>query len=362
MDRFTRLVFLILLLNFYNYFAIGDGIGANRVDVQDCVPPSISPKGKLFLCGTNKVTLYASQGFSEYRWHHDGMLIEGANSESLTVNSPGLYEITAIDANGCEMISAPTEVLEAQNEDSIPLENFISTNGIKTEKGFRFCPGESIQLTVLGNFFGYVWTGGEDNLTSTVTITEPGTYEIAARVTPECALTQTIIVTTFMAPLVEVEVADTIFRTGESISFFATGAESYSWFPAEGLSNPNIANPTASPSKTTTYQVTGMGANGCSATEIITLYLDSNEINLNPPKVFSANRQMFWEIENIDAYPNLELVIFNRQGLEVFKAKPYLNNWNATFRGSPLPKGDYYFVMRGQGKQNLKTGSILVLR
>jgi hypothetical protein len=51
----------------------------------------------------------------------------------------------------------------------------------------------------------------------------------------------------------------------------ATGATTYSWSPATGLSNANIANPVASPSATTTYTVTAMNAAGCSGTATVTV-------------------------------------------------------------------------------------------
>jgi gliding motility-associated-like protein len=45
----------------------------------------------------------------------------------------------------------------------------------------------------------------------------------------------------------------------------ASGGNTYSWSPPTGLSNPNIANPTASPNTTTIYTVT-VGVNGCPKT------------------------------------------------------------------------------------------------
>lgn len=45
----------------------------------------------------------------------------------------------------------------------------------------------------------------------------------------------------------------------------------YSWSPTTGLSNPNIKNPTASPSSTTTYTVTASTANGCTASSSTTV-------------------------------------------------------------------------------------------
>lgn len=47
----------------------------------------------------------------------------------------------------------------------------------------------------------------------------------------------------------------------------------YSWYPANGLSSTNIANPTAKPATTTTYTVTITDENGCNASSSVTVYV-----------------------------------------------------------------------------------------
>ncbi len=61
----------------------------------------------------------------------------------------------------------------------------------------------------------------------------------------------------------------------------AAGGTSYSWAPAGGLSNPNIANPTAAPGATTTYTVSVLGANGCTGTDDVI-------VTVNPVPVANA--------------------------------------------------------------------------
>src|SRR6185369_11172675 len=61
----------------------------------------------------------------------------------------------------------------------------------------------------------------------------------------------------------------------------ATGGINYSWSPALGLSNPNIQNPQASPVSTTVYSVTVTDANGCSASDNIT-------VKVNPLPIANA--------------------------------------------------------------------------
>ena len=51
-------------------------------------------------------------------------------------------------------------------------------------------------------------------------------------------------------------IPSTSICTGLSTQLNATGGYSYSWSPASSLSNPNIANPVATPNVTTTYTVT----------------------------------------------------------------------------------------------------------
>lgn len=61
---------------------------------------------------------------------------------------------------------------------------------------------------------------------------------------------------------------DTIITQGQSTQLNATGGTSYSWTPTTGLSNPNIANPIASPATTTTYIVTATNG-GCSMKDTV---------------------------------------------------------------------------------------------
>jgi gliding motility-associated-like protein len=60
----------------------------------------------------------------------------------------------------------------------------------------------------------------------------------------------------------------------------ASGGVTYSWSPTTGLSNPNISNPTATPSATTTYTVTVTDASGCSGTATVTVTVNP-QISLN---------------------------------------------------------------------------------
>ncbi|MEM6966561.1 MAG: gliding motility-associated C-terminal domain-containing protein, partial [Bacteroidota bacterium] len=59
-----------------------------------------------------------------------------------------------------------------------------------------------------------------------------------------------------------------------------------------------------------------------------------------------------------------EIVIFNRFGHTVFKASPYLNNWNGILQtnGSALPEGTYFYVLKIAGESKDFSGFITVKR
>ena len=67
---------------------------------------------------------------------------------------------------------------------------------------------------------------------------------------------------------------DVTICKGDSASLTATGGTTYSWSPALGLDNPNIATPVATPIATTTYIVTVSNAVGCSATDNVTVFVN----------------------------------------------------------------------------------------
>jgi len=68
---------------------------------------------------------------------------------------------------------------------------------------------------------------------------------------------------------------------GNSVNLTSAGGGTYSWIPSTGLSNPNIYNPVASPTLTTSYVVTVTSALNCSNTDTVF-------ITVNPQPIVNA--------------------------------------------------------------------------
>lgn len=68
---------------------------------------------------------------------------------------------------------------------------------------------------------------------------------------------------------------DQLLCAGQTFELLAAGGQSYTWSPAESLSDPAVPNPTASPTTTTTYTVEAIDINGCPAHAEVTLFMDA---------------------------------------------------------------------------------------
>ncbi|MBK8443327.1 MAG: hypothetical protein IPL35_07915 [Sphingobacteriales bacterium] len=107
---------------------------------------------------------------------------------------------------------------------------------------------------------------------ATVTVNNYGSY-VFTWITTNCSCPPNgdQVTITFENPNHANAGADVAICQGQSTQLNASGGISYSWSPASGLSNPNIANPTASPNNTTTYTVTVVNAQGCTDTDQVTI-------------------------------------------------------------------------------------------
>ncbi len=109
------------------------------------------------------------------------------------------------------------------------------------------------------------------DVTTTFTVTTTDRYT--------CQGTSDMIVTVNPAPTPDAG-PDVTICPGSSTQLNASGGATYSWAPTTGLSNPNIANPIASPASTTAYFVTVTAAGGCTQVDFVTVSV-SMVLNVN---------------------------------------------------------------------------------
>jgi gliding motility-associated-like protein len=73
----------------------------------------------------------------------------------------------------------------------------------------------------------------------------------------------------------------------------------------------------------------------------------------------------FWEIEDIDRYPDAVIQVYNRWGSLLFSAKGdnyNSNKWDGTHNGEILPVGTYYYIINLNNDSDPQSGPITIVR
>jgi len=222
------------------------------------------------ICRGSSTQLVASGGIS-YTWSPStGLSSPTIANPTASPTVPTTYSVMIATANGCTKVEQVT----------VGVEDIIT----KVSPNTSICKGSSTQLIANGGS-SYSWspTTGLNN----ATIGNP----IAS---PTVSTTYTVVITNTLGctkvEQVEVGVQDihttispnTNICTGTSTQLIASGGITYNWSPTVGLSNPTIANPIASPSATTDYQVVITNSHGCQNVEHVTVGVYELSTTISP--------------------------------------------------------------------------------
>ena len=139
------------------------------------------------------------------------------------------------------------------------------------------CPGDSLQLQATGGV-SYAWFPTAGLTSSTIPnpiaiVTGTRTYYVTVTDANGCTDVDTVVITQQAAPNIWAGQDQTISFPNDSVQLQGTGAVTYQWTPATGLSCTNCPNPKASPAATTTYTLRGFNALGCSRTDNVTVFV-----------------------------------------------------------------------------------------
>jgi hypothetical protein len=143
----------------------------------------------------------------------------------------------------------------------------------------EICEGESTTLSaqavaITGNISSYSWSSGlTGNVPGGVVSPVTSTVYVVTVTTDEgCSATDSVSVIVKDLPDISVTPSTITICQNGSTTLTATGASTYTWAPASGLSATTGATVTANPTVTTTYTVTGT-LNGCTGTTTVTVWV-----------------------------------------------------------------------------------------
>ncbi len=226
------------------------------VTVNQLPTVTITPAAPTAICfGTNVVL--SGNGAATYTWTPagGGLSASGA-TDTVSPATNTTYTVIGTDINGCR--NTATRLVTV---------NALPTVAISPATPAPICNGQSTTLTASGAST-YSWapsgslsSGTTATVTATPTVTT--TYTVTGTDGNGCRNTATKVVTVNPRPTITVTPAVAGVCAGAPVGLKATGASTYRWSPATGLSATTGDSVTASPFLTTIYTVAGTDVNGC---------------------------------------------------------------------------------------------------
>lgn len=259
-------------------FIVGSSKGCrDTIDRQVNVlaRPPLLVSNDTILCNLDTIRLSAI-GVGVVNWSPN-IAISDVNSPNPLVSPDQsiTYYVTLQSAPGCENIdSVFIDVrdrvnIDAGNDTTICLTDSIRLNPRTDGLRFRWSPAASLS---------------DPNIRNPIAIpTGNTTYTVIANI-GSCQASDAFTVITAPYPPVRAS-DDATICAGDSVQLTASGAETYRWIPATGLSANDIPNPIATPAVTTLYRVAARDNGGCPKAAF-----DSVLITVIPPVPAFAGR------------------------------------------------------------------------
>ena len=155
---------------------------------------------------------------------------------------------------------------------------------------------------------------------------------------------------------------------GESVQLDAEGGYVFRWTPNDGsLNNPNVNNPIASPTVTTTYYVYAYDKTGCMDSSQVTITVNDKDDEF-VPSAFSPNgdgKNDVFRISHLRFNKLVEFSVYNRWGERVFHTANIEEGWDGWYKTEPQDMGVYnYFIIVGMNDGRTKTykGTVTLVR
>ncbi len=320
-------------------------VNVGSVTVSDTIHINYSPNpivnlgNDTALCDGQTLTLNATTVNCIYQWQNN------SNSPTYHLTQAGTYWVKVTNQYHCF-----TNDTINVTYNPLPFINLGSDTSI--------CIGNSILLDATQPNTTYLWQN--NSISPTYNVLQSGTYWVNITNQYNCKNSDTINVMIISLPNVFIG-NDTTLCNGQTLTLNAQYPDAiYQW--QDGSTSPIFL---ASQTGTYWVKVTDTLAN-CSSITKIKLSCDAEPIIPNIITPNGDGQNDCFVIKNYE-YWNLDVQIFNRWGLLVFKGGNYQNNWDGTYKGKPLADGTYYYIIKATSKTanskvNNYHGSLTILR
>ncbi|MES2620281.1 MAG: gliding motility-associated C-terminal domain-containing protein, partial [Bacteroidota bacterium] len=211
-------------------------------------PIVVQPSGDTSVCLGESMVLSADAGFITYQWSN------GAQSQSITVSTPGSYSYIAIDNNGCVLRSEDTAYLSIVQP---PVAAIISNSTV-------VCIGQG-GLTLYVDpvsSIEYTWNPG-GVVSDSLVVTSAGTYDLIAN-DNGCSSYSSIVITETQPPLIDLGDDQNLCSCDTSVFLASSVAGSYIWSNSDSIQGISVT-------QSGTYAVTVTDTDKCTASDDVTI-------------------------------------------------------------------------------------------
>jgi gliding motility-associated-like protein len=313
--------------------------------------PVISVNADTLICLGGTIQFFASgSGNYNYQWIPVRGLSDPLIANPLaTPPVSGFYWVRATSVNLCMTLDSVFVKVK-------PPDRFADSPAMGT-----ICVGDSITLKVHAGYpysrDSYQWLSpiGNQDPSSPEIIVAPGrttSYEVMCY-DEICNTSEDVSVRVHVLELPAVRVMksnDIDCMEGEA-TLYASGGVGYVWTPARTLSDSLNAAPVARVDTTTMYYVWVTGENGCRSKDSISLNVTKNSLTNGYPvaNAFTPNGDGHNDCFGIKYWgyiDQLEMSVFNRNGVRVFYSQNRDQCWDGTFNGQKQPAGTYIYIIK----------------
>jgi gliding motility-associated-like protein len=305
--------------------------------------------------GAINITPSGGTGADTYHW-----MLGGQTTQNISGLCTGNDSVTITDTHGCSVtysmtVSATISVIAHAGKDT------------------SFCSGGTVILCNSStNATSIAWYQIQNptwtNIGSTNCVNEnpflSTDYALIAT-NGMCNDTDTIAVTIFPSPSVSAG-SNTTILAGGTAQLNGSGSGTFLWSPSTGLSCTTCANPSASPTVSTTYTLVVTDGNGCTSSDSVKVILVPVIIPNDGISPNGDGKNDTWVIPGIDLYPECVVDVYNRWGQLIFSQTGYKNSsgWDGKFKGKDLSVGTYYYTinLNSASSPTPITGPITIMR
>ncbi|MFS4415435.1 gliding motility-associated C-terminal domain-containing protein [Maribacter sp. 2307ULW6-5] len=292
-----------------------------------------------------------------YAWERDGNMAPGASNETIDLGSE--------TENGSYALTANLETYTATSN-SLPVQLRSNEALVINATGTVFCAnGDTIALSTDTDLSSesYEWQrdgSAVNTLQNELIVDTPGTYRLVVTRSGCDLISNEVVISPLDEELLTLDPAGPIVQPeGSTTTVTAAGATAYRWMDA----NNNEMGNTSSVSLTEegTYTLIASFGNCDIVREVQVSFLDTFKV----PNVITINGDGIndrWILPNSYANkPEVNVIIYNDQGVEVFNEFDYKNNWPETTAGFTQQNIVFYYKIRN-ANEVLKQGTITVIR